>query len=44
MRVEDHLGRGEQGIGAAGEVRSARVAVAAFDDDGVPAIGLDLCD
>lgn len=40
--VEDHLGGGEEGVGAVGEVGGAGVAVAAFDGDGVPAVCLHL--
>ena len=40
--VEDHFGGREHGVRAIGEVGRAGVAVAAFDDNGVPPIGLDL--
>ncbi len=42
--LEDHFGGGEHGVGAVSKVRGASVAVTAFDCDGVPTVGLDLCD
>ncbi len=41
--MEDQFGGCEHGVGTVGEVRSAGVAVMAFNGDGVPTVGLDLC-